>query len=97
MAEPRKLQAARRAVLEQAIEEAALLSQLAESKGETYDPAAAFTRRDFEFSSAEIALMVSRRLRLQEARTDTPPDCRAREARRFTRSLAGFKAAAADL
>jgi hypothetical protein len=68
MAELRRLQTERKAALQQAIEEAALLSHLAESKGEAYDPADAFVRRNFEFSTAEIARMVSRWRRLLEAK-----------------------------
>jgi hypothetical protein len=68
MAELRRLQAERKAALEQAIEEAAILSQLAQSKGEAYDPAEAFTRRGFEFSPNEIARMIDRRRRLFEAK-----------------------------
>jgi hypothetical protein len=68
MAELRKLQTERRAALEQAIEEAALLAHLAKSKGETYNMAEAFTRRNFEFSIEEIARMVTRWRRLLEAK-----------------------------
>jgi hypothetical protein len=68
MAELRRLQAARKASLEQAIEEAALLSHMAKSKGETYNMAEAFTCRSFEFSTEEIARMVTRWRRLQEAK-----------------------------
>jgi hypothetical protein len=68
MAELRRLQAARKASLEQAIEEAALLSHMAKSKGETYNMAEAFTLRNFEFSTEEIARMVNRWRRLLEAK-----------------------------
>jgi hypothetical protein len=64
----RKLQADRKAALEQAIQEAALLSQLAESEGEPCDPAEPFERRNFVFSTAEIGQMVSRYRRLEEAK-----------------------------
>jgi hypothetical protein len=68
IAELRRLQAERKAALEQAIEEAALFSHVAKSKGETYNMAEAFTRRNFEFSTEEIAHMVNRWIRLQEAK-----------------------------
>jgi hypothetical protein len=68
MAELRRLQAERRAALDQAVEEAALLSHMAKTKGETYNMAEAFTRRNFEFSTEEIARMVNRWVRLQEAK-----------------------------
>jgi hypothetical protein len=68
IAELRHLQAERRAALEQAIEEAALLSHMAKSKGESYNLAEAFTRRNFEFSTEEIHRMVNRWQRLLEAK-----------------------------
>ena len=68
MAELRKLQTERKASLAQAIEEAAILSQLAKSKGEAYNPAEAFHLRNFEFSDAEIACMISRWQRLSQAK-----------------------------
>jgi hypothetical protein len=68
MAELRRLRAERKAAIEQAIEEAALLSHMAKTKGETYNMAEAFTRRHFEFSTEEIHRMVNRWLRLQEAK-----------------------------
>ncbi len=68
MAELRRFQATRKAALEQAIQEAALLSHLAKSKGETYNMAEAFTRCNFEFSTEEIARMVNRWQRLMEAK-----------------------------
>jgi hypothetical protein len=64
----RKLQADRKAALEQAIQEAALLSQLAENSSEPCNLAEPFERRNFVFSSAEIAQMVSRYRRLEEAK-----------------------------
>jgi hypothetical protein len=67
MAELRRLQAERKSALEEAIAEAALFSHAAKSKGETYNMAEAFTRRNFEFSTEEISRMVSRWRRLQEA------------------------------
>jgi hypothetical protein len=62
MAELRRLQAERKAALEQAIaiEEAALLSHMAATKGEAYNIAEAFTRRNFEFSTEETHRMVTR-------------------------------------
>ena len=69
MAELRRLQAERKAALEQAIEEAALLSHLAKTKGEAYNMAEAFTRRNFEFSTEEIDRMVNRWRRLLEAKS----------------------------
>jgi hypothetical protein len=68
MVELRRLQTERKASLAQAVEEAALLSHLAKSKGETYNIADAFTRRNFEFSAEEIGRMVTRWLRLLEAK-----------------------------
>ncbi len=64
----RKLQADRKAALQQAIQEAALLAQLAEARREAYEMAEAFERRNFVFSTAEIAQMVSRYRRLEEAK-----------------------------
>jgi hypothetical protein len=72
MAQLRTLRAERKAVHQQALEEAQLLAQLAYSKGEKYDPA-----RDFppeilqigsDFSSAGIRRLVSLNQRLNEAR-----------------------------
>ena len=68
MAELRKLQAERKAALAEAIAEAAALLQLAESKGQIYNPAEAFLLRNFEFSTDEIAREISRWRRLNEAR-----------------------------
>jgi hypothetical protein len=68
MSELRKLQSERKAALEQALEEAALLAQLAESEGETYDPAESFQIHNLEFSTQEIARMVDRWGRLNQAR-----------------------------
>jgi hypothetical protein len=64
----RKLQADRKAALQQAIQEAALLAQLAEARREAYEMAEAFERRNFVFSTAEIGQMVSRYRRLEEAK-----------------------------
>ncbi|MGA3235516.1 MAG: hypothetical protein ABSG03_04385 [Bryobacteraceae bacterium] len=72
MAQLRTLRAERKAVHQQALEEAQLLARLAYSKGEKYDPA-----RDFppeilqigsDFSSAGIRRLVDRNQRLSEAR-----------------------------
>jgi hypothetical protein len=68
MAELRTLRAERKAARDQAIEEAILLSQLAKSKGETYDVAADFQSPQFVFSTAEFHTMLDRKQRLDEAR-----------------------------
>jgi hypothetical protein len=68
MAELRTLRAERLAARQQALEEAVLLSQLAKSKGETYDVAADFPSSEFVFSSAEVETMLARKQRLDEAR-----------------------------
>ena len=67
MAELRRLQTEREAALEAAIAEAALLAQLAESKGERSNPTEPFERRNFEFSALEIGRMIDRYHRLKEA------------------------------
>jgi hypothetical protein len=72
MAELRTLRAERKVARDQAVEEAVLLSQLAKSKGETYNPAADFPSPQFVFSDAEFALSLpkwlDRKQRLDEAR-----------------------------
>ena len=68
MAEIRTLRAERKAALDQAVEEAILLSQLAKSKGETYNPAADFPSPTFVFSAAEFPSLIARKQRLDEAR-----------------------------
>jgi hypothetical protein len=72
MAELRTLRAERKAAREQALEEAVLLAQLAESKGEKYDAAADFPPEllgvNSVFSSAEITRLIARNQRLSEAR-----------------------------
>jgi len=72
MAELRTLRAERLAARQQALEEGLLLSQLAKSKGETYDPSADLPSPEFVFSSAEIELSlpkwITRQQRLDEAR-----------------------------
>ena len=72
MAELRTLRAERKAARDQALEEALLLSQLAQSKGEKYDPAADFPPQlpgtDSVFSPAAITRLIARAQRLNEAR-----------------------------
>jgi hypothetical protein len=72
MAELRTLRAERKAARDQAIEEAVLLAQLAESKGEKYDPAVDFPPEllgiGSEFSLAAVTLLIARTQRLNEAR-----------------------------
>jgi hypothetical protein len=68
MAELRTLRAERKAARDQALEEAILLSQLAKSKGETYNPAADFPSPSFVFSAAEFQPLITRKQRLDEAR-----------------------------
>ena len=72
MVELRTLRAERKAAREQALEEAVLLAQLAESKGEKYDAAADFPPEllgtDSVFSPAAITLLIARTQRLNEAR-----------------------------
>jgi hypothetical protein len=72
MAELRTLRAERKAAADQALEEARVLAQHAQSKGETYDPA-----RDFPpellgtnsvFSASAITLLIARNQRLNDAR-----------------------------
>ncbi len=71
MAELRTLRAERKAARDQALEEALLLSQLAQSKGEKYDAAADFPPEllgiNSVFSPAAITL-IARAQRLNEAR-----------------------------
>jgi hypothetical protein len=68
MAELRTLRAERLAARQQAVEEAILLSQLAKSKGETYDAAADLASQEFVFSTAEMEQLMARKQRLDEAR-----------------------------
>src|SRR5580700_2198785 len=72
MAELRTLRAERKAVRQQALEEAQLLAQLAYSKGEKYDPANDFPPEllqiGSDFSSAGIRRLIGRNQRLNEAR-----------------------------
>ncbi|MDR3703958.1 MAG: hypothetical protein P4L56_30195, partial [Candidatus Sulfopaludibacter sp.] len=71
-AQLRQLQQERREALQQAVEEAALLSQLAASKGETFDLPRDLPRLahypQFDFSNPEIARLVVHAQRLAEAR-----------------------------
>ena len=68
----RQLQQERREALKQAVEEAALLSQLAASKGETFDIARDLPRctsyPQFDFSAPELARLILHAQRLAEAR-----------------------------
>jgi hypothetical protein len=78
MAELRTLRAERKAARDQAVEEAILLSQLAKSKGETYDAAGDLESPEFVFSAAEFERLIDRKQRLDEARalpkTSTNPN-----------------------
>ena len=64
----RHLQAERKAALQEAIEEAALLAHYAEMKGQNYNVTEPFRFRRFEFSTVEIRIMVDRWRRLLLAR-----------------------------
>ena len=72
----RQLQADRKAAFEKAVEEAVMLTQLAEEKGQSYDPAKDFPREllpaNFDFSTPEIACLLVHRRRLNEAKTRAP-------------------------
>jgi hypothetical protein len=68
MVEIRTLQAERKASLEQALEEADLLCQLAESKGEQAEPSQFVSVARFDFSATDITRLVLRRRSLREAR-----------------------------
>jgi hypothetical protein len=72
MAELRTLRAERKAARDQALEEALLLAQLAQSKGEKYDAAADFPPEllgtDSVFSPAAITRLIARNQRLNQAR-----------------------------
>ena len=77
MAELRTLRAERKAALDQAIEDARVLAQHAQSKGETYDPARDFppelqliypTSADSVFSAAAITRLIARAQSLNDAR-----------------------------
>jgi hypothetical protein len=72
MAEIRNLRAERKAARDQALAEAVLLAQLAQSKGEKYDAAADFPPEllgtDSVFSPSEINRLIARNQRLNQAR-----------------------------
>jgi hypothetical protein len=72
MAQLRTLRAERKAVHQQALDEAQLLAQLAQSKGEKYDPARDFPpeilQTGSDFSSAGLSRLIDRNQRLNEAR-----------------------------
>jgi len=69
IAETRTLQAERKASLEQALEEADLLCQLAESRGEEAEPSQfILSLSRFDFSTTDITRLVLRRRNLREAR-----------------------------
>jgi hypothetical protein len=69
MAEIRTLQAERKASLEQALEEADLLCQLAESRGEEAEPAQfMMSLSRFDFSTTDITRLILRRRNLRQAR-----------------------------
>ncbi len=71
------LQSERKAAYTEALQEAILLTQLAQSKGETYDPAPDFSllpeaniaTGGFVYSGSEIARIISRASRLEEAKS----------------------------
>jgi hypothetical protein len=71
------LQSQRKAACAQALEEAILLTKLAETKGQTYNPAPDFTPAEscggFVYSAQEIARVISRARRLEEARARFAP------------------------
>ena len=64
----RQLQQERREALKQAVEEAALLAQLAASKGETLDLPRLTSYPQFDFSNPELARLILHAQRLAEAR-----------------------------
>jgi hypothetical protein len=66
-AELKALQTERKQTRDKAFEEAILLTNLAKSKGETYNPATDPTNNGFGFSASEIARIIDRRRRLAEA------------------------------
>ncbi len=68
MAELRTLQAAREAALQQALEDADLLGQLAESKGEDAAPWQAAVLGKFDFSPADISRLLLRNRCLRQAK-----------------------------
>src|ERR1700684_1363175 len=72
MAQLRTLRAERKAIRQQALEEAQLLAQLAYSKGEKYDPANDFPQEILQigsdFSTAAIRRLIARNQRHNQAR-----------------------------
>ena len=64
----REIQSQRQAAERQFVEEAASLAELAESKGETFDPTGDFTSRNYPPYFAFSARELSRHRRLSEAR-----------------------------
>jgi hypothetical protein len=71
------LQTERKATLETALEEAALLAELAESNNQTYDPTPDFAHRakhqnGFAFSTDEIHLLLTRHRRLRTLKRPQP-------------------------
>jgi hypothetical protein len=68
MAELRTLRAERKAARDQALEEAVFLAQLAQSKGEKYDPAADFPPEILGADSVFSPAAIARAQRLNEAR-----------------------------
>jgi hypothetical protein len=76
-AELKLMQAERKALYAIAQEEAILLTQLAQTKGQTLDPAQDFpsceSRGGFVYSASEIARLISRARRLEEARNRFAP------------------------
>jgi hypothetical protein len=68
MIELRTLRAERKAALDQALEEARILAQHAQSKGETYDPARDFPPEMLGINSDFSLAAIARHLRLNEAR-----------------------------
>jgi hypothetical protein len=67
------MQAKRKAAYEQARQEAILLTELADSNNQTYDPAHDFpatgSSGEFVYSAPEIRRLIGRAARLEEART----------------------------
>jgi DNA primase len=84
VAELNRLQSERKAARERALEEAMLLFQLNESKGDHYDPA----MDGFGYSAAEIARRVDRSRRLQQAKALFQPS-----SKHFSRRPQGRRAA----
>ena len=62
------LQTERRAFLDRELEEAILLTQLEQSKGNVYDPSREQSQIGFGFSTAELTRIIDRRCRLAQAR-----------------------------